>query len=45
MDKIVKGENEMWKMSVKERIQTRKVFASAVKRLLDVFSVSKKKHP
>ncbi len=45
MDKIVKGENEMWKMSVKERIQTRKVFASAVKRLLDVFFGFKKETP
>ncbi len=35
MDKFVKGENEMWKMPVKERIQTRIVAASAVKRVLD----------
>ncbi len=31
MDKFVKGENEMWKMPAKERIQTRIVSASAVK--------------
>ncbi len=31
MDKFVKGENEMWKMPEKERIQTRIVAASAVK--------------
>ncbi len=35
MDKLVKGENEMWKMSVKKRIQTRIVSASAVKIVLD----------
>ncbi len=35
MDKFVKGENEMWKMPAKERIQTRIVAASAVKRVLD----------
>ncbi len=35
MDKFVKGENEMWKMPAKERIQTSIVAASAVKRLLD----------
>ncbi len=32
MDKFVKGENEMWKMPAKERIQTR---IGAVKRVLD----------
>ncbi len=32
MDKFVKGENEMWKMPAKERIQTRIV---AEKRVLD----------
>ncbi len=36
MDKFVKGENEMWKMPVKEHIQTRLVTASAVKRVLDL---------
>ncbi len=35
MDKFVKVENEMWKMSAKEWIQTRIVSASAVKRVLD----------
>ncbi len=35
MDTFVKGENEMWKMPAKERIQTRIVAASAVKRVLD----------
>ncbi len=35
MDKFVKGENEMWNMTAKERIQTRIVSASAVKRVLD----------
>ncbi len=35
MDKFVNGENEMWKMPAKERIQTRIVTASAVKRVLD----------
>ncbi len=35
MDRSVKGENEMWKMAAKERIQTRIVTASAVKRELD----------
>ncbi len=35
MDKFVKGENEMWKMPAKERIQTRIVAASAEKRVLD----------
>ncbi len=44
MDKIVKGENEMWKMSVKKRIQIRIVFASAVKRLLDLLSVCSATH-
>ncbi len=34
MDKFVKGENGMWKMPVKKRIQTRIVSASAVKRAL-----------
>ncbi len=31
MDKFVKGENKMWKMPAKERIQTKIVAASAVK--------------
>ncbi len=35
MDTFVKGENEMWKMPAKERIQTRIVSASAAKRVLD----------
>ncbi len=35
MDKFVKGENEMWKMPAKERIQTIIVAASAEKRVLD----------
>ncbi len=35
MDTFVKGENEIWKMPAKERIQTRIVAASAVKRVLD----------
>ncbi len=35
MNKFVKGENEMWKMPATERIQTRIVAASAVKRVLD----------
>ncbi len=35
MDTFVKGENKMWKMPAKERIQTRIVAASAVKRVLD----------
>ncbi len=35
MDTFVKGENEMWKMPAKERIQTRIVTASAVKTVLD----------
>ncbi len=39
MDTFVKGENEMWKMPAKERIQTRIVSASAVKRVLDLLSV------
>ncbi len=39
MDSFVKGEKEMWKMPAKERIQTRIVAASAVKRVLDVLSV------
>ncbi len=34
MDKLVKGENEMWKMPAKEHIQTKIVSASAVKRVL-----------
>ncbi len=33
---FVKGENEMWKMPAKKRIQTRIVSASAVKRVLDL---------
>ncbi len=33
MDTFVKGENEMWKMPAKERIQTRIVSASAAKRV------------
>ncbi len=55
MDTFVKGENEMWKMPAKKRIQTRIVSASAVKRVLDLLSVcpathtedvqAKKKHP
>ncbi len=44
MDKFVKGENEMWKMPAKERIQTRIVSASAVKRLLDLLSVCPATH-
>ncbi len=35
MDKFVKGENEMWKILAKERIQTSIVTTSAVKRVLD----------
>ncbi len=35
MDTFVKGENKMWKMPANERIQTRKVAVSAVKRVLD----------
>ncbi len=35
MDTFVNGENEMWKMPAKERIQTRIVAATAVKRVLD----------
>ncbi len=35
MDTFVKEENEMWKLSAKERIETRIVSASAVKRELD----------
>ncbi len=35
MDTFVKGENEMWKIPAKERIETRIVTASAVKRVLD----------
>ncbi len=34
MDTFVKGENEIWKMPAKERIQTR-IVASVVKRVLD----------
>ncbi len=54
MDKLVKGENEMWKMLAKKCIQTRIVSASAVKIVLDLLSVcpatledvqAKKKHP
>ncbi len=39
MNKLVKGENEMWKMPAKKRIQTRLVSASALKRVLDLLSV------
>ncbi len=39
MDTFVKGENEMWKMPAKERIQTRIVSASAVKREKDLLSI------
>ncbi len=39
MDKFVKGENEMWKMPAKERIQTRIVSASALKRVLDFHKI------
>ncbi len=42
MDKLVKGENEMWKMPAKERIQTNS--ASAVKRELDLLSVCPATH-
>ncbi len=35
MDKCVKGENDMWKMPAKERIQTRIASSSAEKRVLD----------
>ncbi len=53
MDTFVKGENEMQKMPAKERIQTRIVSASAVKRVLDFRFAppftwrcsGKKKHP
>ncbi len=54
MVKLVKGENEMWKIPAKKRT-TRIVSASAVKRVLDLLSVypphsledvqAKKKHP
>ncbi len=44
MDKFVKGENEMWKMPAKKRIQTRIVSASAVKRVLDLLSVCPATH-
>ncbi len=44
MDKFVKGENEMWEMPAKERIQTRIVSASAVKRELDLLSVCPTTH-
>ncbi len=44
MDKCVKGENEMWKMPAKKRIQTRIVSASAVKRVLDFLSVCPDTH-
>ncbi len=55
MDRFVKGENYIWKMPAKERIQTRIVSASAVKRVLDFRFApphthtedvqAKKKHP
>ncbi len=35
MDKFVKGENKMWKIPVQVHIQTTKVAASAVNRVLD----------
>ncbi len=35
MDTFVKGENEMWELPAKERIETRIVSASALKRELD----------
>ncbi len=38
---FVKGENEMWKMPAKKRIQTRIVSASAVKRVLDLLMFRK----
>ncbi len=44
MDKFVKGENEMWKMPAKERIQTRTVAAAALKRVLDLLSVCPATH-
>ncbi len=44
MDKFVKGENEMWKMPAKKRIQTRIVSASAVKRMLNLLSVCAATH-
>ncbi len=44
MDKLVKGENEMWKIPAKKRIQTRIVSASAVKRELDLLSVCPPTH-
>ncbi len=44
MDTFVKGENEMWKMPAKKRIQTRIVSASAVKRVLDLLSVCPATH-
>ncbi len=44
MDTFVKGENEMWKMPAKKRIQTRIVSASAVKRELDLLSVCPATH-
>ncbi len=46
MDTFVKGENEMWKMQAKERIQsqTRIVSASAMKRVLDLLSVCPPTH-
>ncbi len=43
-DTFVKGENEMWKMPAKERIQTRIVAASAVKRVIDLLSVCPPTH-
>ncbi len=54
MDKFVEGENEMWKMSAKKRIQTRIFSASAVKSAGLTFGLprhpledvhAKKKHP
>ncbi len=44
MDTFVKGENEMWKMATKKRIQTRIVSASAVKRVLGLLSVCPPTH-
>ncbi len=35
MDTFIKGENEIWKMPAKERIQIKIVAASAVKRVMD----------
>ncbi len=44
MDTFVKRENEMWKTPAKERIHTRIVSASAVKRKLDLLSVCPPTH-